>query len=162
MMMPEVAGVPSELARPGETVAEGLGGVSAELQRTCLAVLRDSWSTLAVVATDPSIPAHDLANAFVSTARAYRLAPVRVLDGVGANAVQVARLLEGLEQQRDGSRTVIAVDDPLESPTRIPLVFAADAVVLVVRLGASTVRSVEATAELVGRDRIVGCVVVSR
>lgn len=161
MMMPEAAGVPSELARSGEAVAET--GSSAELQRTCVAMLRGPWSTLAVVATDPRSPALELVNALVDTARAYRLAPVRAMNGTGANSAQVARLLDAIGEARSGGgRIAIAVDDPVENPGRMPLVFGADAVVLLVRLGTSTVRSVEATAELVGRDRIVGCVVVPR
>lgn len=160
MMVPEVAGVSSELARSGAGAAAS-NGAPAELQRTCVAVLRAEWSTLAVVAVDPLSPARDLAQALADTAHAYRLRPVRALNGTGAAAPQVARLLDALAQSTgSGERVVIAVDDPIASPARMPLVFAADAVLLLVRLGTSTFRAVAATAELVGRERIVGCVVI--
>jgi hypothetical protein len=125
-----------------------------------LTVLRADWSTLAVVAMDPRTPAWEIANALVEAARAYRLRAVRALNGVGAPAAQVARLMEPLEAG-DGTdaRTVIAVDDPVANPACMPLVVAADAVLLLVRLGSSRSSSVEAMTELVGRERVVGCVV---
>lgn len=161
MMMPEAAGVSSELARPAEVAAEAGSSGSAELQRTCVAVLRGGWSTLAVVATDSRTPALELVNALVDTARQYRLAPIQPLNGAGANSVQVARLMDAMGEARGrNARVAIAVDDPVANPARMPIVVAADAVLLLVRLGTSTIRSIEAMADLVGRDRIVGCVVV--
>lgn len=161
MMVPDASSVPTQLVRPREeaTEVETRAG-PAELQRMSLTVLRADWSTLAVVATDPRTPAWEIANALVDAARAHRLRAVRAVNGLGAQAAQVTRLMEPIAVP-DGAdaRTVIAVDDPVANPACMPLVVAADAVLLLVRLGSSKSSSVEAMTELVGRERVVGCVV---
>lgn len=161
MMVSDTA---SDLVRPAEDALETMSGSHpADLQRTSLAVLRAEWSTLAVVSTDARTNALDVANDLVGCARAYRLGVMRVVNGCMSAATQVPRLLDTLrETQGTEVRTVVALDDPLSNPDRMPLLFAADAAVLLVRLGTTTVKSVEAAMDLVGRDRVVGCIIVSR
>jgi hypothetical protein len=162
-MMPDLAGASSDLVRAGDDVSVATSGSAVpELQRTCLAVLRAEWSTLAVVAVDARTGAVELASALADTARAYRLGRVRTLNASGGEAaVQPSRLLDTLAETRGTDvRTAIALGDPNADPERIPVLLAADAVVLVVRLGTSAIRAVEALVELVGRERVVGCVVV--
>ncbi len=163
MIVPDVGSVSRELL-PRVAEDEAKNGVDAgELQRTCVTVLRAGWSTLALVAMDAQMPARELANALVGTAQAYRLRPVRALHAQGAGAAQVMHVLDGLAEAGGGDvRTVIAVDDPLAHPHRMPLVIAADAALFVVRLGMSTIQSVDAMANVVGRERVVGCVVIPR
>jgi hypothetical protein len=161
MMVPDASSAPTQLVRPREEAAEvETHAGPAELQRMSLTVLRADWSTLAVVATDPRTPAWEIANALVDAARAYRLGAVRAVNGRGAAAAEVTRLMEPLAGPNGTEvRTVIAVDDPLANPACMPLVVAADAVLLLVRLGSSRSSSVEAMTELVGQERVVGCVV---
>ncbi len=159
---PEIGSVSPDLVPPVEEAAEarnGVGAVAAELQRTCITVLRAGWSTLAVVAMDAQMPARELADALVETARAYRLRTVRALHADGAGA----HVLDALAEAKGGdARTVITVEDPLANPHCMPLAVAADAAVFIVRLGTSTIDSVDAMAEMVGRERVLGCVVLRR
>lgn len=146
----------------GWTAADAAGAAFPQvgaLQRTCLSVLRGDWTTVALVATDPSAPVRPLADALADVSRAYRLRPLRVLDGAGASPAQVARLQDELAADRGEGRVAIAVGDLRTSPGGVPLAVQTDAVVLVVRLGASALRDVEETVELVGRERVLGCVV---
>jgi hypothetical protein len=130
------------------------------LQRICLAVLRAEWTTVALVAADPSAPVRPLADALADVSRAYGLRPLRILDGAGASPAHVALLQHELSAARAGDgRVAIAIDDLRKTPGGVPLVVQADAVVLVVRLGVTALRDVEETAELVGRERVLGCVV---
>ncbi len=159
MFVSDVGSVSRELVRPVKDAAE----VTNRVQRTCITVLRAGWSTLALVAMDAQMPARELADALVETARAYRLRPVRALHAVGAGAAQVTHVLDTLAEAGGGdARTVITVDDPLANPHHMPLAVAADAALFVVRLGASTIDSVDAMAKVVGRERVVGCVVLPR
>lgn len=160
-MSSELASATSGLAAPRDDSVEATGGGRfAELQRTWVSVLRARWSTLAVVATDPRTNAFELANALAEAARAYRLGSVRVLNGCGDSA-QPTRLLEALAQTRGTEvRTAIALDDTFANPERGPVLFAADAVLLVVTLGSARIRSIEAAVEFVGRQRVLGCVTV--
>jgi hypothetical protein len=129
------------------------------LQRACLALLRGGWSSLAIVATDASAPARALAAALADVARAQRLRPVRVLDGAADSPAAVAALQDELGRRSGDGRTVVALDDPRTNPGALALAVHAEAVVLVVRLGASELRAIEETVGLVGRERVLGCVV---
>ncbi len=130
------------------------------LQRTCLAVLRGEWTTVALVATDPSAPVRPLADALADVSRAYRLRPLRIVDAAGASPAHVGHLQDELSASRAGEgRVAVVVDDLRKSPGGVPLAVQADAVVLVVRLGATALGDVEETVELVGRERVLGCVV---
>jgi hypothetical protein len=164
MMMPDAVGAAPELVRRREEIeVVGGGGRPAELHRTCLAVLRAEWSTLAVVSFGARARAVELANALEDAARVCRLAPVRALNGCEGPSSAPGTLLEALQASRGaGARTAVALDDLSADPARLPVLLAADAALLVVRLGDATTRAVEAALELVGRDRVVGCVVVPR
>ncbi len=159
--MIEIAGTTNELVRPRTDVAEAPRGDPAAPQRGLAAVLRADWSTLALVATGPGESGRAVASALVEMARAYRLRPVRVVNGAGAPAAQIPALVDELAAASGGeARAVITVDDPRTSPAGAPLLVAADAALLLVRLGASEARSIEETIELIGRERILGCLVV--
>lgn len=160
MMVPEVAAAAaSELASSAAEVAPASEG-PVEVHRWWLGVLRARWTTLAVVPTAPGTTARAAARDLVGAARAYRLGPVRLLVAEGAQQDQIGRLLDELAAGAKGdARTVVAVDDPLARPAVLPLVVAADAALLLVRLGRSDLRAVRAAAELVGRERV-GCVVL--
>jgi hypothetical protein len=130
-------------------------------QRTALAVLRAEWTTLALVSTEPGAPGRAVARTLVETARACRLRPVRDLNASGAAPAQLPQLLDELVAARGGEgRALVTVEDPRTSPASAPLLVAADAVVLLVRLGVSRLRSVEDVVALVGRDRVAGCVLL--
>src|SRR5512133_2823888 len=120
------------------------------LQRTCLAVLRRDWTTVALVAADPSAPVRPLADALADVSRAYRLRPLRIVHAADPSPGQVALLQDELAAARDHhGRVAIALEDLRKSPGGLPLLVQADAVVLVVRLGATALADVEETVELV-------------
>jgi hypothetical protein len=160
--MIEIAGSPNELVRPRTEPVDAARGDAATLQanqRSCLAVLRAEWSTLALVSTEAGASGKAFARALVETARTYRLRPVKDLSA--AEPAQVPQLGDALAAARGGdSRAVMAVEDPVANPAGAPLVLAADAVLLLVRLGTTDLRSVEQIAELAGRERVIGCVIV--
>jgi hypothetical protein len=158
--MIEIAGATNELAAAPTAVAQAPREDAAALHPTYVAVVRAKWSVLALVGTEPGAPTRAVAAALVETARSCRLPAVRVLHASGATAAQLALLADELAGARDGeTRTVITVDDPQTSPGCGPLLVGADAAVLLVRLGTSTLRSVEAAVELAGRERVLGCII---
>jgi hypothetical protein len=159
--MIEIAGATNELARTEAEVAQAPSADSAALQRSCVAVLREKWSTLALVAMDPGASGRAVASALVELARSSRLPPVRVLHAAGVPAAQVPGLLDELAAGRAGeTRSVVTVSDPRTSPASVPLLLAADAAVLLVRLGATELASIEDALALLGRDHVLGCIVV--
>lgn len=162
MMMPDVVGAaaPEVVRSPDPVALAAATGRSADLQRTCLAVLRAEWSRLAVVGLGARAEAVEVAAALAELARACRLAPVRSVSG--SDGAAAAALVQELEGAPGAPRTVVALDDPSTDPARLPVLLAADAVLLVVRLGVATGPALAAALELVGRDRVLGCLVVGR
>jgi hypothetical protein len=162
--MIEIAGSPNELVRPRTEPVDAARGDAATLQatqRSCLAVLRAEWSTLAVVSTEAGASGKAFARALVEAARSYRLRPVKDLSAAEPAPAQVPQLADALAGARGGdARAVMAVEDPVANPAVAPLVLEADAVLLLVRLGTTDLRTVEQIAELAGRERVIGCVIV--
>jgi hypothetical protein len=160
--MIEIAGTTNELVRPRADVADAPRSEPAAFQRSCVAVLRAEWSTLALVSAGADLPGRAIASALVETARSCRLRPVRILNGAGVPAPQLPTLLDELALGRGGeTRTVITLADPRAEPACAPLLVAADAALLLVRLGTSELRALEEAVSLAGRDRVVGCLVVT-
>ena len=61
-----------------------------------------------------------------------------------------------------GEWVIVAVDPIADHPSVVPLVRAASAALLVVRLGESSLASAQAAIDTVGRTRFLGSVVLSR
>jgi hypothetical protein len=158
--MIEIAGVEGALAPPRLDTADAPRRRASSLERSCVAVLRAGWSALTVVADDAAA-ARPLAAALVEVARTFRLGAVRALEADGAGAAEVAQLVDELAAARQaGGRALVTVDHPLVNPAGAPLLVAADAVVLAVRLGVSRFDAVRHSIALAGRERVLGCVIV--
>lgn len=155
--MIEIAGATTELAPlPDEAPRPPLDAA----WWTSLAVLRAEWSTLAVVAADGGAPAAAVASGLADLARSYRLPAVRALDASGPAAPELAQLQAEIAAPRAGeARLAIAVDHPRAQPSYVPLLAQVDAAVIVVHLGTATMEAIEEVVALVGRERVLGCIV---
>jgi hypothetical protein len=162
--MIEIAGTSNGLVRPHTDAVEAPRNEVAVLrdtQRLCLAVLRAEWTTLAIVSAGPGAPGRTFSRALVETARACHLRTVKDLNAGGVAPTQLPELLDELEAARGGEgRALVTLEDPATSPASAPLVLAADRILLLVRIGASRLRSVSEIVELVGRERVIGCVLL--
>jgi hypothetical protein len=160
--MIEIAGATQELVRPRAEVPQAPTANVTDLRRACLAVLRTEWSSLALVVAEPGAAGQAVAAELAELARAYRLRPVQVLSGAGASQAQIPLLQDELAAAGGGreARVVVTLADPRSDPASAPLLVHVDAAVLVVRLGASEIATVEEIVGLVGRERVIGCVVV--
>jgi hypothetical protein len=160
--MIEIAGTTNGLVRPRTDAVDVPSAEAAAVpgaQRVYLAVLREEWTTLALVSAEPDAPGRAVARALVETARACRLRAVKDLSASGA--APLPQLLDELLAARGGeARALVRVEDPSSTPALAPLLVAADKVLLLVRLGASRIRTVAGIVELVGRERVVGCVLL--
>jgi hypothetical protein len=136
--------------------------VPRELQQMWLSLVRSAWSSMAVVPLDARTSAQRVARAVVDMASFYDLGAFRLLDAQGASLTEGTRMARELASARSGhERLVVPVDSPLESAGANALLLAADAVLLVVRLGSTPVQSARTVIEVTGRERVVGCVAVS-
>jgi hypothetical protein len=136
-------------------------GDDVRLQKLWLATQRRDWRSLAVLATSPSIDTMELAELLAKLAWWYRGQPSCIFDFRDLSM----RLVE--YHQRDvraqvetGVCVFIALRSTFENPSAIPMARSADAVVLGVELGRSNMKVAERTIAEVGRERILGAIVV--
>jgi hypothetical protein len=136
-----------------------LGAAHREMQQMWLSLMHGSWSSIAVVPTDPGLSAKVVIGALLDAARQDDVGRFDVIDAEGASAAHGERLAQELASVvARGARAIVAVDSLMQSLGGTPLVRDADAVLLVVRLGVSNFDSVQSTIDIVGRERILGAV----
>ncbi|MCI0669384.1 MAG: hypothetical protein L0Y64_02865 [Myxococcaceae bacterium] len=130
-----------------------------ELQQLWFATLRTSWSSLVVMDTHPGGGALEVAKALADVGGVQRGSDVRLIEATGAELGRAASIISEMTTHvLNGGLAVAAVDPVVQSQTGVPIAMAADAVLLVVTLGRTGLDAVERTVELVGRERILGCV----
>jgi hypothetical protein len=146
---------PKPLAAPPAT------SIPLELQQMWLQLVRSSWSSIVLIPTEPSTSGRAIASAITEMAPFYQLGEFKVINAEGASlqdGAQIARELAASASK--GTRVVIAVDSPMENGGAMPLIMAADAALLLVRLGVSDLTSARKVVAFVGRERVLGAVAV--
>jgi hypothetical protein len=130
------------------------------LYRLWVTMLRRKISLLVVVPAEPGTSGRAFAQELAVAGR-RRGGQVRLVDAAGASAAEASRLADELRGQVERGEMVIAtVDSVLQSDGGLPIVFVADATIIVVPLGVTALASIRATAETIGREHILGCVVM--
>ena len=150
-----------------DRVLEGrVPALESHYQELWFALARSRWSSLAVVPADSGYSAAGVVAKLADVGRRLRNTPVTFLVMAGeiefpsagkfVSAVGRNDALAGDEPSP--ARVVIAVPSVIVEPLALAVTEAADAVVLYVRNGVTHRKSVARTIELVGRERILGCV----
>jgi len=133
------------------------------LQRLWLSAQRRPWRSLALIAASRSIDTLWVAELFAKLAWWYRGQPSCVSDLRDLSL----RLVEYYEQRvtaqvEEGQSVLISLRSMHENPTAIPMARWADGVLLCVGLGKTAVKEAEQTIAEVGRDRVLGAIVVRK
>ncbi|HEY1956350.1 MAG TPA: hypothetical protein VGH28_12075 [Polyangiaceae bacterium] len=131
-----------------------------ELQNLWLALHKKSWRVLAVVSAAPNGSTLDVANALADAALQYEGVKPTVID---LRDVKL-RFVEGEkarleEHRRNNESIVVALASPDRSPASLALAQAADAAIVVVRLGETSMKTAMRAADEIGRDKVVGAVI---
>ena len=127
---------------------------------------RMRWKSLVLVPADQGESAAGVATALADVGRRLRNTPVTFLVMAGsldyASAGRFVSAMLGTAREANdeppSSRVIVAVPPVIVEPLALAVTDAADAVVLYIRRGATHQKAAEKTIDLVGRDRIVGCV----
>jgi hypothetical protein len=137
-----------------------------ELQELWFATLRAEWTSLAVVPAHAGGSAYQIARALAEAGSLHRGTPVRLVKADAGDLAQTARFVDSLSRKTSGGSTkrggevIIAVDPVVDNPLGIAIALAADAVLVTIELGVTDLDSARRTIEMVGRERLLGCVVV--
>jgi hypothetical protein len=130
---------------------------SPSVQQIWFAAQQRPWTTLGIVAPDPRDGVYLLAAALVAVGRLTDTGEIDLLDAQSGGLGDVARHLATMTQVRTrGTRLVVVTDPVTVNPIALPLLRAADAVVLVLTLGRSRLAAAAQTVELIGRERVLG------
>jgi hypothetical protein len=131
------------------------------LQKLWLSVEKRQWRSLSVLAASTSIDTLRIAELIAELAWRYRGQPSSVSD---LRDLRI-RLLEYEAQEmqtqmESGTRLVVALRSIFENPTAGPIAKQTDAVLLCIALGETNFKSAEETIAAVGRERVLGSIVL--
>ena len=134
---------------------------SSDLERLWRALLTTGWRCLIVIPVDPSTSVDSVLGALQSILALEKSHTVDLVDGRGAGMEDGSRLARKVAEGGSTGRRVIAFIDPItQSLAGVPLVRAADSVLLIVQIDSPDVESLSSTLSIVGADRVVGAVAV--
>jgi hypothetical protein len=143
---------------------------SREVQELWFGLARLHWTSLVLVPADEGESAAALATSLAEVGRRLRDAPVTFMiladpiDYASAGkviaAVASSRRNGNAPPLEPSGRVIAAIQPVVVEPLGLAVTEAADAVVLCIELGHTGLAAARRTIELVGRDRIVGCVTV--
>jgi hypothetical protein len=130
-------------------------------ERLWFATRQKAWSSLAIIPSDPGVDAGSIAESLVATGRVHGERTVSLLNARGVQLGGVHRLVDTLGAMTARGEWVIVPVDPIaDNPNAVPIVQAASAALLVLRLGESRLNAARAAIEVVGRDRFLGSIVL--
>jgi hypothetical protein len=131
------------------------------MQQLWLATQRREWRSLAVLAAGKTLPTLEVAELIAQLAWRYRGEPSNVCDLRDLSLRLVDYQLREVRAQIDaGGRVIIALRSIFENPTAASVARKADAVVLCVILGETEIKGAEQTIAEVGRDRVLGSIIL--
>ncbi len=145
------------------------GPGSREMQELWFATRRADWRSLVLVPASPGRSAFPVAQALGEVGGVIRMSPVQLVNAEGLDLGRIATLVQDMtagDRPAPGARgpqeraVIIAIDPVVSSPLALPIALAADAVLLCITLGETDLEAARHTADLIGRDRIVGTVLL--
>lgn len=158
---------PSEPTVAAEEPAEPLDDVAIDpdsaiaWQRLWLSTQRREWRSLAVIPVGGRIATPPVARTLVSVGSTHLGALIRLNDATAITIAGLGACLRGLTDPRESAaRVIVALGSVLENPASLAVAQAADAAILCLVLGESSISEAERTIEEVGRARFVGSLIL--
>jgi hypothetical protein len=133
------------------------------LQKLWLAAQRREWRSLAVIGAGKAIDTLPLAELLAQLAWRYRGEPSAVFD-LRDLSMRLAdyHVREVRSQVDSGRRVIIALRSIFDNPTAGLIAREADAVVVCVGLGRTKLKETDLTIQEIGRERVLGAIIVRR
>jgi hypothetical protein len=132
----------------------------ADLQRIWLGTQSRAWRTLAVVPVGEGISSYEVAS-LITTLGLHQGEPVGLADLRDVRLNRVGAFLDLVtELVSRGERVVFATRSITENLATIRLARAADAVILCVSIGSTSIGSAAETIEQIGKERFLGSMLI--
>ena len=130
-------------------------------QRIWFAVQEREWTSLVLIPSHAGVDVARVAEMLATTGRLQGGRPVTVVNAIGMQIGTVGRTIDSLNAAVDrGDQVLVPVDPLSENPASIGIVRATGFAALVVQLGESEVSVTRDIVELIGRERILGSIVL--
>jgi hypothetical protein len=131
------------------------------LQRLWLQIERREWRSLAVLGASRGLETIHFAELLAQLAWRYRGQPSSVCDLRDLSMRLIDYQVQQMREQVDsGMRLVVSLRSIFENPTSAPIAMQTDAILLCVALGETDFKSAEETIAAVGRDRVLGSILL--
>jgi hypothetical protein len=131
------------------------------LQKLWLATQRREWRSLAILPASRGVDTLPIAELLAHAAWAYRGQPSCVFDLRDLSLRLAGHQMHEVRVQLEaGASALIALRSTSENPTAVPVARQADAIILCIGMGETRIKSAERTITEVGRDRLIGSIVV--
>lgn len=145
-------------------------GRNPEIEGLWFRLAHLQWRTLVFVPADEGTSAVEVTTALADVGRRLRAGPVTFLllsgpmdyaaAGKIVRAVGGGRDAAGSSEEHQEGRLLIAIPPVVTEPLGLAVTEVADAIVLCVERGESRMQSAERTVELIGKDRIIGALML--
>src|SRR5215468_4457937 len=145
------------------TEASAWAGIpSLSLQQLWFSLQRREWSTLVVVPADREMSVMDFGRPLYEVGRLALGEKLRLVDARDIKLTRTAGLIlemmGGGPTRVSGGRTLVMIESVLSHPSGIPVALAADAALLCVELGRTSIAAARETLRIVGAQRFLGCI----
>jgi len=151
---------------PAET-ANWPGVPSLSMQQLWFCVQRLQWASLVIVPADGNTSAIDFGKPLYEVGKLAMGERLRLLDARDVKLDKTAPLILDMTgaskphaagSQQWGERVVVMIESVLAAPSAIPVALAADAAILCVELGKTSVKGARETIQILGAQRFLGCI----
>ncbi len=151
----------SSLAKDG--IPKPLKLDSHEIQKLWFALLKRPWRSLVVAAANAEGHSWEIAEALAEVGQLHWGTTIRLMDAEGVALSEASSLVAEMTLHASAGKPVfVAVGSLVENLAGVPLAHAADGVILCVTLGAADFTSARRSVELIGAEKVLGCVALRR
>jgi hypothetical protein len=139
---------------------------SLSLQQLWFSVQRRDWSTLVVVPADRDISVMDFGRPLHEVGRLAMGEKLRLVDARDVKLTRTAALILEMsaggpsrgQGGQTGDRVLVLIESVLSHPSGVPVALAADAALLCVEMGKTSIAAARETMRIVGPQRFLGCI----
>ena len=135
---------------------------SLPLQQLWFSLQRREWSTLVAVPGDRDSSVMDFGRPLYDVGRLAMGDKLRLIDARDVKLTRTAALIlemtSGSSNRGGGDRALVLIESVLSHPSGVPVALAADAALLCVELGKTSIAAARETVRIVGAHRFLGCI----
>ena len=141
---------------------------SLSLQQLWFSIQRREWSSLVAVPADRDMPVMDFVKPLYDVGRLAMGDNLRLVDAREVKLTRTAPLIVEMTGagrgpgRKGGERVLVVIDSVLSHPSGVPVALAADAALLCVEMGKTSLTAARETLQIVGAQRFLGCITLPR